>query len=257
MIPYSSTLSVVRASTWRPGLPSRAAYGEIFASGGEGAGAALALSLACDHTRAVKLAAASQGKGMKPEPKIARTAPQAWLWVQDRTALRLTGRPYHPGLCEDLRDGLVHVVADRSEDALFALEEGLRCRDFAFVIGEMAGNPRALDFTASRRLALAVERHGVPLWLVRLDAERDLSAARMRWSMRSVSSPPPRWNAYAPGLPSWHAELFRARTHATGEWILRDDGNSLALERHFADQAATAPDGDLAGTVPDRSLAAG
>lgn len=242
MIPVPHALNAfaaVRASVWRPGLHGPATYGELFAKAGECAGAAMALAFARD-----------QVGGASP------SSPRPWLWVQDKFALRLTGRPYRPGLPEDLRNGLVHVTAHKPEDALFALEEGLRCRDFAFVIGEMTGNPRALDFTASRRLSLAVERHGVPLWLVRLDATRDLSAARMRWTVQSLPSPPPRWNAHAPGTPSWHAELFRARTHATGEWILRDDRNSLSLEPR-TDETTAAPDGDLAGTVPDRSLAAG
>ena len=96
------------------------------------------------------------------------------LWVQDEGSRRKTGRPYRPGLPEHLRHRLIHVAAATPEDALFALEEGLRCRDLAFVIGEIAGNPRALDFTASRRLSLAAEKHGTALWLVRLDAARDL-----------------------------------------------------------------------------------
>ena len=78
------------------------------------------------------------------------------------------------------------------------LEEGLRCRDLAFVVGEIAGNPKALGFTAARRFSLAVERHGVPLWLVRLDAERALSSARQIYQSPVSSSwakftrPPPR-----------------------------------------------------------------
>jgi protein ImuA len=175
------------------------------------------------------------------------------LWVQDAAALRLGGRPYRPGLPELLRHRLIHVAAKTPEDLLFALEEGVRCRDFAFVLGELAGNPRALDFTASRRLSLAAEKHGVPLTLVRLDAERDLSSARMRWQVRSAPSPAPRWNAYAPGSSAWHAELFRSRSHAPGEWILRDDGHVLA-----ADRIATAPDPvGLAFAAGGRSLAAG
>jgi protein ImuA len=188
------------AERWRPGLAS-ALHSEVFASGNEGSGAAAALALALDA------------------PDAAEDA-RSVLWVQDRAAVRLTGRPYRPGLPAALRRRVVHVAAATPEDALFALEEGLRCRELACVIGEIAGNPRALDFTASRRLSLAAERYGVPLVLVRLDAARDLSAARMRWQVAAAPSPPPRWNAAAPGLPAWRAELFRARGHPPGEWIL-------------------------------------
>lgn len=227
-----------RAAEWRPGQAGAAlAYSEIFASGGEAVGAGMALALAWDRLRATS------------DPLDGR----AWLWVQDRTALRLGGRPYLPGLPPRLRHRLIHVAAGTPEDALFALEEGLRCRELAFVIGEVAGNPRALDFTASRRLGLVVERHGVPLWLVRLDARRDLSAARLRWSARPAPSPPPRWNPQAPGVSSWRAELFRARNHPPGEWILRDDADALA-----AAPPSSAPDfGDLAAPAGDRPLAAG
>ena len=227
-----------RAPRWRPGLVG-ARHSEIFASGREagGAAAALALALAMDGLRTAGAAQAEE---------------RAFLWVQDAAALRLTGRPYRAGLPEALRSRLIHVAAKTPEDMLFALEEGIRCRDLAFVIGELAGNPRALDFTASRRLSLAAEQHGVPLYLVRLDAARDLSSARMRWEVRSAPSSVPRWNAAAPGRPSWRAELFRARAHAPGEWILRDEGNHLAADRF----AATAPDHvDLARAAGDRLLA--
>jgi protein ImuA len=214
---------------WRPGLGG-ARHSEVFASGREASGAAVALALALDGLRADE--------------------DRAVLWVQDAASLRLTGRPYRPGLPPALRPRVIHVAARKPEDALFALEEGVRCRDLACVIGEIAGNPRALDFTASRRLSLMAEKHGVPLFLVRLDAGRDLSSARMRWQVRSAPSLPPRWNAAAPGQPTWRAELFRARGHTPGEWILRDDGHVLT--------AAAAPDhGDLAAAAGGRSLAAG
>ena len=203
-------------------------HAELFASSSETTGAALALAFALDQVE----------QDQRP-----------WLWVQDQASLRLSGRPYRPGLPPALRHRLLHVAAASPEDALFALEEGLRCRDLAFVIGELAGNPKALSFTASRRLSLVAEQHGVPLWLVRLDAAHDLSSARMRWEVRAAPSLPPRWNASAPGAPAWHAELFRARSHPPGEWILRDDGQVLT--------AAPPHHGDLAGAAGDRSLAAG
>ncbi|WP_240530225.1 hypothetical protein [Novosphingobium sp. PC22D] len=213
-IPAAGALVAKRRAEWRPGAAlADVPHGEIFAAGSEAAGAALALAFALDHMRA-----------RRSDPVADVPDERMWLWVQDREALRRTGRPYRPGLPQGLRHRLIHVAAKSPEDALFALEEGLRCRDLAFVIGEIAGNPRALDFTVSRRLTLAAERHGVPLWLVRIDAARDLSSARMRWQAASAPSIRPRWNPQAPGTPAWRAELFRARRHPPGEWVLRDEG---------------------------------
>jgi len=201
-------LSHACAPRWQPGLAC-ALYGEVFACGSEASGAALALALALDGL----------GQDAFEQHHV--------LWVQDKAALRLTGRPYRPGLPSMLRDRVIHVAAATPEDALFAIEEGVRCCELACVIGEIAGNPRALDFTASRRLTLAAERHGVALVLVRLDAMRDLSSARMRWQVAAAPSLPPHWNAAAPGASAWRAELFRARTHPPGEWILHDEKTGL------------------------------
>ena len=159
---------------------------------------------------------------------LASTDDRAWLWVQDKAARRLGGRPYRPGLPAGLRHRLIHVAAESPEDALFALEEGLRCRQLAFVIGEIAGNPKALSLTASRRLSLAAEKHGVPLWLVRIGAARDLGSARLRWEARSAPSLVPRWDPHAPGVPAWEAQLFRAHAYRPGHWILRDDARLVA-----------------------------
>lgn len=225
---------------WRPGRGSPPFHSEIFASANEASGAGLALALARD-------ALMTQGEGAGDDSRH-------MLWVQDRKAVQLGGRPCLAGLPPDLNRRLIHVAAGTPEDALFALEEGLKCRDLACVIGEIAGNPRALSFTASRRLSLAAERHGVRLWLVRFDAEPDLSSARMRWRVEAAPSPRPRWNPAAPGAPAWHAELFRARRHAPGEWMLSDDNGTLRIRR---DPQAAAPDiGYLVRPTVGRSLAA-
>lgn len=214
-----AALSAARSNRWRPGLARQgqfARHSEVFATGCEASGAGLALALALDELR-------SQAAGAGAEMEDRRVV----LWVQDRAAARLTGRPYRPGLPDEIRHRVIHVLAEKPQDMLFALEEGLRCRDLACVIGELAGNPKALDFTASRRLSLTAEKHGVPLWLVRLDAVRDLSSARLRWEVTSARSPAPEWNAEAPGAPSWQAELFRARSHAPGKWHLREEQGRL------------------------------
>ncbi len=229
-----------REARWRAGLGGQPLHSESFASGAEASGAGLALGLARD--------ALAQGGGAGGAEDVRHV-----LWVQDRKAIQLGGRPCVQGLPPDWHHRLIHVAAATPEDALFALEEGLKCRDLACVIGEIAGNPRAFSFTASRRLSLTAERHGVALWLVRLEAGADLSSARMRWRVAAAPSPPPRWNAAAPGTATWHAELFRARAHAPGEWILSDANGTLRP----ASAVAAAPDlVHLARPTVGRSLAA-
>lgn len=223
---FASGVSASEAR-WRPGLADACRHGEIFAASCEASGAALALALALDARRA-----SADG----PDDR-------AWLWIQDKAARRLSGRPYYRGLPGELRHRLIHVAAGSCEDALFALEEGLRCRELAFVIGEIAGNPRAMGLTASRRLSLAAEKHGVPLWLVRLDARRDLGSARLRWEARAAPSRAPRWNPAAPGAPAWQAELFRAHTYQPGRWVLTDDGGLQASS------AILSPSGERASAL--------
>lgn len=234
------------AARWRPGLARQAGrvlHSEIFAAADEAGGIGCALALALDDMRAVNIEVLEE----KPV-----------LWVQDELSRRKTGRPYRPGLPAELRHRVIHVAAKTAEDALFALEEGMRCRDLACVIGEIHGNPRSLGLTASRRLSLAAQKHGVPLFLVRHDARRDLGSARMRWQVRSAASPHGCWNPAAPGQPSWHAELFRARAHPPGQWILRDDRKMLIAERPAAagEQARSPDHGDLVRDAGAGSLAA-
>ncbi|MHA7818181.1 MAG: ImuA family protein [Erythrobacter sp.] len=239
-----ATIFKARETRWRPGLADQPLHSEIFARASDASGAGLALALACD---ALEQAARADDPLAELEDR------RQVLWVQDRRAVQLSGRPYRHGLPRDWQDRLIHVEAAKPEDALFALEEGLRCRDLVCVIGEIVGNPRAFDFTASRRLSLAAEKHGVALWLVRLEAEADLSSARMRWRVEAAPSDSPRWNAQAPGPSAWKVELFRARSHAPGRWILSNGTGRLAATK----PGSTPPhSGDLVRPTVGRSLAA-
>ena len=243
-----AAISKAREARWRPGLEDQPLHSEIFTSASDASGAGLALALARDA-----LNVANEAEDPLAEAEDRRQV----LWVQDRRAVQRSGRPYVHGLPEAFRERLIHVEAESCEDALFALEEGLRCRDLACVIGEIAGNPRALDFTASRRLSLAAEKHGVALWLVRVEAEADLSSARMRWRVEAAPSQSPLWNAQAPGAAAWKAELFRARSHAPGQWTLSNENGNLAIRRADRPRAANTPDiGHLVRPTVGRSLAA-
>jgi len=146
------------------------------------------------------------------------------LWVQDRMAIFESGRVHPPGLpSQNLIPEIIHVEARDARDALWAMEEGVRCSALSCVIGEIWGDPRALDFIATRRLAVASERSGTPCWLVRLGGTANLSGARMRWRIGSAPSLINPLDPKAPGLPAWDAELFRARGMPPGRWSLAHD----------------------------------
>ena len=148
------------------------------------------------------------------------------LWVQDRMAILESGRVHPPGLPSR---NLIHVEARDAKDALWAMEEGLRCAALSAVIGEIWGDPRALDFTATRRLAVASERSGVAAFLIRLGGHANLSGARMRWRIGSAPSLINDLDPRAPGAPAWEAELFRARGAPPGRWTVGYESDRFHL----------------------------
>jgi len=156
------------------------------------------------------------------------------LWVQDRMAILESGRIHPPGLPTQ---DLIHVEARDAKDALWAMEEGVRCSCLSAVIGELWGDPRTLDFTATRRLAVAAERSGTPCWLVRLGGTANLSGARMRWRIESAPSLADAFDPRASGAPAWNAELFRARGAAPGRWSLTHDADRFHLVSAPGDRA--------------------
>ncbi len=166
-------------------------------------------------------------------PRIDRAKPL--LWVQERMAILESGRIYPPGLPFP---ELIHVEARDARAALWAMEEGLRCAGLSAVIGELWGDPAALDFTATRRLAVAAERSGVAAFLVRLGGHANLSGARMRWRIASAASLPNALDRQAPGAPAWDAELFRARGFAPGRWTIAHDPGQEAGTPHIVDLVA-------------------
>jgi protein ImuA len=156
------------------------------------------------------------------------------LWVQDRMAILESGRIYPPGMPG--RE-LIHIEARDARDALWAMEEGVRCAAISAVIGEIWGDPGALDFTATRRLAVASERSGTSCWLVRLGGNANLSGARMRWRLASALSLENALDPRAPGTPAWDAELFRARGLPPGRWGIAYDADTFHLVAGPGDRA--------------------
>lgn len=163
------------------------------------------------------------------------------LWIQDRITRKEAGRPSLAGLPASLQ--IIHVDVSKPIDVLWAMEEGLCCTSLCGVLGEVWGDPPMLDFTATKRLALRAETHGVPAWLMRRAAHPNLSAARERWRLSSLPSLGHPYDARAPGQAQWQAELFRARWRTPGEWVVHHDpALGLQFAHKVSEDHSAAPD---------------
>ena len=100
-------------------------------------------------------------------------------------------------------------VAQR-RDLLWAMEEALRCRAVACVIGEMRHG--ALDAVAVRRLSLAAAETGALALILRAAPGDDASTAATRWIVGAAASDG--------AEPRMLAQLVRNRRGPRGQWIL-------------------------------------
>ena len=144
------------------------------------------------------------------------------LWIATDFAVREGGGPYGPGL--DLfglpAARLVVLRVPRAVDALWAMEEALRCRALAGVIAEFADDA-ADDLTATRRLALAA-RDGAGLGLLVRHRVTDApSAAATRWEIAAAASRPDAFGGL--GAASFDLSLVKNRRGPTGRWTITWD----------------------------------
>jgi protein ImuA len=130
---------------------------------------------------------------------------------------RNAGGLYPPGLAALGIDpsACFSVHAPDLLSALKATADIARSGAAGAVLVEIEGNPRLLDLTASRRLALAAEKSGTAVLLLRLGARQTVSAAYSRWQVASAPSTP--LLAGAPGGPAFDVTLLRHRRMAAGQ----------------------------------------
>jgi protein ImuA len=154
----------------------------------------------------------------------------AVLWVAEDMALRESGLPYGLGLDEIglAPERLVTVAGPRVRDVLWAMEEALRCRAVAAVIGEVR-EAHGLDDVAARRLSLAANAGGglALLLLARLSAQA--SPAVTRWIVGAAPSAPDR---HGIGPPRIGVDLVRNRHGRLGTWML--EWNCVDQRFHLA-----------------------
>lgn len=148
----------------------------------------------------------------------------ALLWLRTEAAERALGQLYMPGLAELGADPgrLVLALLPDDKALLKAAADAAACKGLGALVVECRGRAPLLTLTASRRLALAAEKSGVTLFLLRVDAEPAPSAAATRWSISAA--PSQAMTPDAPGHSMIEVELLRRRAGPAGmrrrlEWI--------------------------------------
>ena len=118
-------------------------------------------------------------------------------------------------------DQFIFIDVKREKDALWAMDEALKCGALAAVIGEV----HELSFTASRRLQLAVEQSKVTGFILRRSAGNvGTTACVTRWKITPLASEPID-DLPGVGFPHWRVELLRVRNGRPGAWnIMWDRG---------------------------------
>ncbi|MGV3491815.1 MAG: ImuA family protein [Devosia sp.] len=134
---------------------------------------------------------------------------QAILYLQLADQAQEMGVPYALGLGAfgiD-PDKLILAQAGSLTELLWAIEEAVACRAVAGVVADIIGHPKALDFTASRRLSLRSTAGGSSVFLIRYGTEREASAAKLRWRVIPEPSGGQPFDPQAPGLPRYLVEI--------------------------------------------------
>lgn len=109
---------------------------------------------------------------------------------------------------------IIFMQVRRDCEALWAMEEGLRCKALAVTVGEVSD----ADLTATRRLQLAVEQSGVTGFLLRGSPKSSTSSACFSsWNIQSL---PSHLDDGLPGVgfPRWRVELRKIRNGQPAQW---------------------------------------
>jgi protein ImuA len=130
------------------------------------------------------------------------------------------------------------IFAEAGKDVLAVMEEGLRHRGLAAVVGEPAGR---IGLVASRRLQIAAEQTGVMAVLIRRSQTFDdplhhePTAAFTRWRVSALPSVP----SQDADRTRWRLDLLRCRGGEPGSWIVEacDATGCLGLVADTADRS--------------------
>lgn len=120
---------------------------------------------------------------------------------------------------------MIFINPKKQKDILWCLEEALKCEPLAAVVGEL----KEIDFTASRRLQLAVEKSSVTGFILRHQPRQlNTIAAVTRWKITPL---PSQLEDGMPGMgfSRWQVALQKVRNGKPGVWDIEWCQNKLQL----------------------------
>ena len=229
----AEAIETLRAQVNRMGRSGVAATGKRLRFGLRAIDACLPSGLPCGALHEVLGHGPDTEHGTHPSLLIAgllarHDADRPVLWAMQRSDL------FPPGLAAVGLHPRRLILVEGGADVLAVMEEALRHRGLAAVVGEVEGR---LGLPASRRLPLAAESSGVPAVALRRRPRFDdpallaPSAAASRWRVAAL---PSATVDPLPGRAVWRLELLRCREASPFHWIVQAcdaQGRVAALPR--------------------------
>jgi protein ImuA len=164
------------------------------------------------------------------------------LWIQTDFAALEAGHVYGPG-CDLFglpASRLLIVKVARPLDALWAMEEALKCRALACVIAELPKDGAIADLTATRRLTLAAREGGGFGFLLRHRPSPLASATETRWEVAGAPSRPDAFGGL--GRTAFALALTKNRRGPAGLWTIAWDHHERSFQALSLGVAETAFD---------------
>lgn len=183
-------------------------------------------------TDALRDGGASLGFALAQAKTLMSARRPSIFYVQLAAEGQAFGLPYGPGLdwfgVDPARLVIVRT-ADMTE-FLWAAEEMIACRSVAAVVAEVKGEPKLLNFTASRRLSLRAGTSKASLFLLRYGQQRESSAGHLRWRLTPHRSGRNAHDGRGLGASRWQVRLEKGRIAGNQvDWSLEWTKNGIAV----------------------------
>jgi protein ImuA len=145
------------------------------------------------------------------------------LWVQTEFAGYEAGSLYGLGLAQLglALDRVLMLRATNAAEALWAMEEALKCPALACVIAELPNDGPIADLTATRRLTLAARAGCGCGFLLRHRPSTLTNSAETRWEISATPGHPDRFGGL--GRTAFIVSLTKNRRGPTGRWTVAWD----------------------------------